>query len=114
MKALLCSEWGGPETLAVADVPDPVPAPGEALIRVHAAGVNFPDGLIIQNKYQFKPPLPFIPGNECAGIVEAVGPGVSSVKVGERVIALPRIGGFAELLACPAQSLISSPPRPSS
>ena len=88
MKALLCKAFGPPETLVVEDVPSPRPGPGEVVIDVKAAGVNFPDVLIIQDKYQFKPPLPFAPGGEVAGVVKAVGAGVTHVKPGDRVIAI--------------------------
>ena len=86
MKALVCVEHGPPEKLVVQDLPAPEPGKGEVRIRMHAAGVNFPDVLIIQNLYQFKPPLPFSPGGEAAGVVDAVGEGVSRYKVGDRVI----------------------------
>ena len=87
MKAVLCKEFGPPESLVVEDVPSPVAGPGEVVVSVKAASVNFPDTLIIQNKYQVKPPLPFSPGSECAGIVKAVGADVAGVKVGDRVMA---------------------------
>ena len=86
MRAVLCKEFGPPESLVVEEVADPTPGHGEVVIAVKAAGVNFPDVLIIQNKYQFKPPLPFSPGAEVAGEVKAVGPDVTHVKVGDRVI----------------------------
>ena len=75
MRAVLCKEYGPPESLVVEDIPSPVAGPGEVVISVNAASVNFPDVLIIQNKYQFKPPLPFSPGSELAGVVKAVGDG---------------------------------------
>ena len=96
MKALICKAWGLPETLVVEDVADPIAGPGQVVVRVHAAGVNFPDALLIQNKYQFTPTLPFIPGSECAGVVESVGEGVEQVAPGDRVIALTASGAFAE------------------
>ena len=71
MKAVMCKQWGPPEQLVVEDVPTREPGPGEVRIRIHAASVNFPDVLIIQNKYQFKPELPFVPGSEGAGEVAA-------------------------------------------
>jgi NADPH:quinone reductase len=109
MKALLCTQWGLPETLVVQDVPDLVPQDGQAVVDVHAAAVNFPDTLIIQNKYQFKPPLPFSPGGECAGVVRAVGAGVKHVKPGDRVIAFTGWGAFAEQVAADARQLIPLP-----
>lgn len=109
MRAILCETWGGPETLTVRDIPDPVAKPGEVLIRIHAAGVNFPDVLIIQKKYQVQPELPFIPGAEIAGEIEAVGDDVAGFKVGDRVLALCSIGGFAEKIALNAHLCIPIP-----
>jgi NADPH:quinone reductase len=109
MRAVLCKQHGLPDTLVVADVPDPIPAAGEVLISVKAAGVNFPDTLIIQNKYQFKPPLPFTPGGEVAGVIEALGEGVTSYKVGQRVIAFTGWGGFAEKIAADAKRVLPMP-----
>ena len=96
MKALLSKTTGGPEGLVLEDVPSPVPGPGEVLIQVKAASVNFPDALMIQDLYQFKPPRPFAPGGEVAGVVTAVGSGVTRMKVGDRVFASTGFGGFAE------------------
>ena len=90
MKAVLCKQFGPPDSLAIEELPSPRPGPGEVVISVKAASLNFPDVLIIQNKYQFKPPLPFSPGSEAAGIVKAVGTGVSHVRPGERVSCLMR------------------------
>lgn len=109
MKALVCKTWGLPETLILEDRPDPVAGPGQAVVRVHAAGVNFPDALVIQNKYQFTPALPFIPGSECAGVVESLGEGVKRVKVGDRVIALTESGAFAEKVSASAEALTPLP-----
>lgn len=109
MKALVCRQWGLPETLVLEDRTDPVAGPGQAVIRVHAAGVNFPDALVIQNKYQFTPELPFIPGSECAGVVESVAAGVERVKVGDRVIAVIQSGAFAERVAAAADALTPLP-----
>ncbi len=109
MKALLCKTWGEPETLVVEDVPLPAPGPGQALVRIHAAGVNFPDALIIQNKYQFKPPLPFSPGGECAGVVEAVGSDVTGVAVGDRVISMTVWGAFAQYAVLDQATLVPMP-----
>ncbi len=110
MKAIVCKAWGLPDSLALEDWPDPVAGPGQVVIDVKAAGVNFPDVLIIQGKYQFKPELPFIPGSEVAGVVRAVGEGVSGYQAGDRVIAFAGQGGFAQQLAVPAASLIPMPP----
>jgi NADPH:quinone reductase len=96
MKALVCSAFGPLDTLTVGDLPDPVVGPGEVLIDVHAAGVNFPDLLIVQGLYQFKPEPPFAPGGEVAGVVTAVGPGVERFQLGDRVMATTLWGGFAE------------------
>jgi len=95
MKALLCREYGSPEALKLEEMPDPVPAAGEVLVEVAAAGINFPDVLSIAGKYQVKTPPPFIPGNEAAGTIIALGEGTSRYKVGDKVIALPRNGAFA-------------------
>ena len=96
MKAVLCVEHGPPEKLVVKDVPTPEPGRGQVRISVKAVGVNFPDTLIIQNLYQFKPALPFSPGGECAGVVSAVGEGVSDIAVGDSVIAMTGHGAMAE------------------
>jgi len=96
MKALVCNELGPTDNLTLEERPTPLPGKGEILVDVKAAGVNFPDVLTVQGKYQFKPELPFVPGVEVAGIVAAVGEGVTSRKVGERVIATLPIGGFSE------------------
>lgn len=96
MKAVLCKEYGPPESLVIEELPSPEPKEREVLIEVHAASVNFPDVLIIENKYQFKPPLPFSPGGEVAGRVAKVGSAVKNVKVGDRVIGSCGWGGFAE------------------
>ena len=109
MRAIRCEEWGGPETLRLRDIPDPVPQKGEVLIRIHAAGVNFPDVLIIQKKYQVQPELPFTPGAEIAGEIEAVGEGVTGYKPGDRVLALCSTGGFAEKIALDAHRCVPVP-----
>jgi NADPH2:quinone reductase len=109
MKALICKAWGLPETLVVEDIQDPVAGPGQVVIRVHAAGVNFPDALIIQNKYQFTPKLPFVPGSECAGVVASIGEGVERVRPGDRVMALMESGAFAEKVRAAADGLIPLP-----
>src|SRR5215472_5440428 len=109
MKAVLCKALGAPESLVVEEVESPVPGPGQVVISVRAAGVNFPDTLIIQGKYQFKPPLPFSPGGEVAGIVKEVGSGIEHVKVGDRVIASAAFGGFAEEFVADVDTLVPMP-----
>lgn len=109
MKALLCKQYGLPDTLVYEDAPDPVPGPGQVVIDMKAAGVNFPDVLIIQNKYQFKPALPFSPGGEMAGVVSAVGEGVTHVKPGDKVIGSCGHGAFAQKVLVPAARAIPMP-----
>ncbi|MEK8051317.1 NADPH:quinone oxidoreductase family protein [Ideonella sp. DXS22W] len=109
MKAVLCQQYGPPESLVVQDVPMPQPGPGQVRVAVHAASANFPDTLIIENKYQFKPPLPFSPGGEVAGTVDAVGDGVTAFKAGDRVIAACGWGGFAEQVVVDAGKLTPLP-----
>ncbi len=109
MKALLSKAVGGPETLVLEDVPSPVPGPTQAVIQVKACGVNYPDVLIIEDKYQFKPPRPFSPGGELSGVVKAIGEAVTSVKVGDRVLANNTAGGMAEEVAIEASRLIPIP-----
>jgi NADPH2:quinone reductase len=110
MRAIQCVEWGGPEKLVLAELPIPEPRPGEVRIRVAAAGVNFPDALIVQKKYQLQPPLPFVPGTEVAGTIDKVGDGVNQLKPGDRVIAFVGIGGFAEFVCTPAVLVAPIPP----
>ena len=110
MKAVLCKQHGLPETMVVEEVPTPVPGAGQVLISVKACGVNFPDTLIIQNLYQFKPPLPFSPGGELSGIVKAVGEGVKHVQVGQPVLAFTGWGGFAEEVLAQAKQVVPLPP----
>ncbi|MCG2583122.1 NADPH:quinone oxidoreductase family protein [Massilia sp. TS11] len=109
MQAVVCKQWGGPETLVIEDGPDLVPGPGQVSIAVRAAGVNFPDVLIIQGKYQFKPALPFTPGSELAGEVIAVGPDVRHCKPGDRVIAFTATGAFAQQALAPAAAVMPMP-----
>src|SRR6266568_15135 len=106
MKAVLCKHFGPPESLVVEELPSPRPGAGEVVLSVKAARVNFPDVLIIQNKYQFKPPLPFSPGSELAGVVKDVGSGVSNVKPGAKVIAFTTYGAFAEEVKTEAARLV--------
>ncbi len=102
MKALLSRQPGPPETLTLEEVADPVAGPGELLVRVHACAINYPDVLIIEDRYQFRPARPFAPGGEVSGVVEAVGEGVGDWKVGDRLIAYHGHGGLAEKVAVPA------------
>jgi NADPH2:quinone reductase len=109
MKAVLCKAYGPPETLVVEEVISPDPGPGEVVVSVKAASVNFPDVLIIQNKYQFKPQLPFSPGSEVAGVVKTIGDGVTAVKPGDRVMAFTTYGAFAEEVKTDAKRLLPLP-----
>jgi NADPH2:quinone reductase len=109
MKALLSKAMGGPETLVLEDVPSPEAKPGFAVVTVKAVGVNFPDVLMIEDKYQFKPQRPFAPGGEVAGVVKSVGEGVTHVKPGDRVLGNTGWGGMAEELALEAQRLVKIP-----
>ena len=96
MRAVICKEWGPPESLVVEDIAVPEPGKGQVRVAIHASSVNFPDVLIIQNKYQFKPELPFSPGSDLAGVVTAVGEGVTRFKVGDKVMGMTPWGAFAE------------------
>ncbi|GAC1390839.1 MAG: NADPH:quinone oxidoreductase family protein [Ktedonobacteraceae bacterium] len=109
MKAVLCKAYGPPEQLVLEDVEPLTPAKGQVVLDVKACGVNFPDTLIIQGKYQFKPEMPFSPGGEVAGIVKSLGEGVEGVRVGSRVISFTGWGGFAEEVATDASKLIPIP-----
>jgi NADPH2:quinone reductase len=109
MKAVVCKQYGPPEALTFEELPSPRPGQGEVVVSVKAASVNFPDVLIIQNKYQFKPPLPFSPGSELAGVVKEVGPHVSGWKAGDRVIAFTTYGAFAEEVKTEAARLVTLP-----
>lgn len=104
MQALISREPGGPQTLVLADLPDPVPGPNQVRVAVRACGVNYPDLLIIQDLYQIKPPRPFAPGSEVAGLVDAVGEGVTHVAVGDRVLLAPVRGGMAQLVVGDARN----------
>ena len=109
MKAILCTEWGGPEKLSVGEAEPPSPGAGEVVIDVKAAGVNFADTVIIQGTYQLKPDFPFIPGLEVAGTVAQLGDGVDNVSVGDRVVGIPNIGAFAEQVAVKAPAVVGIP-----
>ena len=109
MRALLSKTVGGPETLSLEEVLDPTPQPGQVVIEVKAVGINFPDTLIIEDKYQFRPERPFAPGAEVAGVIDAVGEGVKGMHKGDRVIAVPGWGGLVERIAVPANMVIRMP-----
>ncbi len=109
MKAVLCKQYGMPDTLVLEEVPSLAPAAGQLVVSMKAAGVNFPDALIIQGKYQVKPPMPFSPGSELAGVVKAVGAEVQNFKVGDAVIAYAGYGGYAEEVAVDARTCIPMP-----
>jgi NADPH2:quinone reductase len=103
MRAVVCQQFGPPEKLVIEERPEPVPGAGQVVVDVKAAAVTFPDTLMLENKYQFKATPPFIPGGEVAGVVSALGEGVTNVKVGDRVIVgLGVVGGFAEKVLAPA------------
>ncbi len=110
MKALRCHAYGPPEALVLEDIPSPEPGKGQVRIRVKACGVNFPDTLIIQGLYQFKPEFPFSPGSEIAGVIDAVGEGVRQHKVGDEVFSLLGWGGFAEEVVADANAVFPKPP----
>ena len=109
MKAMLCKELGPPENLTLTEVPSAPVGKGQVRIAVHAAGVNFPDTLIIQGKYQFKPALPFAPGHEIAGVISELGEGVTSYKVGDRVIGMCGHGGYADEIVLDTANLLPMP-----
>jgi len=109
MKAMLSVRAGGPETLELHDLAAPEPGPGQVRVRVHACGVNYPDTLIIEDKYQFRPERPFAPGGEIAGEIDALGSGVEGYAVGDRVIGMTSWGGMAEQVLVPATRLIAIP-----
>jgi NADPH2:quinone reductase len=110
MRAVVCREYGPPEKLVIEERASPEPGAGQVLIAVRAAGVNFPDTLIIDGKYQIKPPLPFSPGSEAAGIVKAIGAGVTTVAPGDHVVALAPFGGYAEELIAGEAQVVPMPP----
>jgi NADPH2:quinone reductase len=109
MKALLSKTVGGPETLVLEDVPSPVAKPGQVVLDVRACGVNFPDSLIIEDRYQFKPERPFAPGGEVAGTIKSLGEGVTGLTVGQRVLGNTGWGGMAEEMAIEASRIIPIP-----
>ena len=109
MKAVLCKQWGTPDTLRFEKAPDPVAGPGQVRIGVHASGLNFADIVMIAGKYQERPPFPFSPGFEVAGEILEIGPGVNHLNTGERVAAWCNYGGYAEQVVVPAASLLPIP-----
>jgi NADPH:quinone reductase-like Zn-dependent oxidoreductase len=109
MKALLSNEPGGPDTLRLTDVPDPQPKAGELRVTVLACAINYPDVLVIEDKYQFKPPRPFAPGAEISGVVDEVGDGVTGWAPGDRLLAICSSGGLAEQVIVPAAEAIRMP-----
>ncbi|MGE0387862.1 MAG: NADPH:quinone oxidoreductase family protein [Gammaproteobacteria bacterium] len=109
MKAVMCRKFGPPEMLALEEVPDPVPRPAQVLVAVHACGINFPDVLIVQDKYQFKPALPYCPGAEFAGVVQAVGAEVRDFAPGDRVCGWSSSGALAEFALTDADALVPVP-----
>jgi len=109
MKALICRDYGPPEALALVDLPDPTPGEGEALVEVSYASLNFFDLLVIANKYQVKPPLPFSPAAEFSGRIAALGPGAHGFKVGDRVLGYTGFGCAREKLVCPVDKLAALP-----
>jgi len=109
MRAVVCTEWGNPDTLILKDVPDPVAGPGQVAIAIHACGLNFADTLMIQGTYQMRPEFPFSPGLEIAGTIIAVGEGVDTFKAGDRVLAVISYGGFAEIAVADVASVYAIP-----
>ena len=109
MRAVVCSEFAPIDQLRIEERPDPTASPGKVVVAVRAAGVNYVDGLFVQGKYQIKPPLPFTPGGEVAGDVVAVGDGVDGVAVGDRVLAMPWLGGFASHVELAAGGVVPVP-----
>ena len=109
MKAIVCKSYGPPENLVLEDIDDPVASEYETIVKVYSASLNFPDGLQIQGKYQFQPPMPFTPGSEVGGIITSVGAGLQGFSVGDRVMATPGIGGLAEQVAVKADGLRKIP-----
>src|ERR1700732_676996 len=111
MKAILCTRFGGPDDLELGDIPDPVAGSGEVVVAVKAAALNFFDTLIIAGKYQHKPPFPFSPAAEFAGVVESGGAGVTDIAAGDRVMGNIGWGAAREAVAVPAQQLVKLPEK---
>jgi len=109
MKAVVCSSYGPPENLALEDIPNPKANENEAIVEVYSASLNFPDGLQIQGKYQFQPPMPFTPGSEVGGVIKSLGSGLKGFEIGDRVMAIPGLGGLAEEVAVKSEGLRKIP-----
>ena len=109
MRAMLCHETGSIDNLVLGELPDPAPGPGQIAVEVHAAGLNFGDALMVEGSYQEKPALPFAPGMEVAGVVRALGAGVDTFVVGDRVLAMPGHGGYAEIAVAEASAAARIP-----
>ena len=109
MKAVLCKSYGPEENLVLEEIENLQPSPGEVVVEVYAAAMNFPDMLQIEGKYQFKPPFPFSPGSEAAGVVKALGEGVGGFSVGDRVMVAPSVGCLAEEVRVPAENVLKIP-----
>src|SRR5438876_4392289 len=109
MRAIVVDEFGLPERLRVREAAKPVPGPGEVLVETHAAPVNYVDLLVVGGTYQFLPPFPFVPGKGPAGVVTALGPGVTTLAIGDRVLSMAEAGGYAEAVAVAADQCYRLP-----
>src|ERR1043165_1537188 len=110
MRAIVVDRFGPPEALRAGDAPAPDPRPGEVLVEIHAAPVNYVDMLVVGGTYQFLPPFPFIPGKSPAGVVTGLGAGVTTLRLGDRVLAMAETGGYAEAVAIDADQCHRLPP----
>src|ERR1051326_1992736 len=109
MRAMVAENWGEPSGLKLVELPDPVPSAGQVSIEIHAIGCNFFDVLMLQGKYQIKPPLPFSPGSEISGLIREVGAGVENLHSGDRVFAMMPWGAYANIAVAPAASVFRMP-----
>jgi len=109
MKAVVCSSYGPPENLTLENIPNPTANENEAIVEVYSASLNFPDGLQIQGKYQFQPPMPFTPGSEVGGVIKSLGSGLKGFEIGDRVMAIPGLGGLAEEVVVKSEGLRKIP-----
>lgn len=114
MRAVVCEAFEAPANLVVSEIEDPVPGADEVVIRIEATGLGYVDALMVAGRYQIKPPLPFVPGNEIAGVIEQAGDDVRHLRTGQRVLAMPGQGGLAEKIALPESRCVSIPERLSS